>query len=462
MSFGSASAVALAWMLFPEAKAAIPIRGWMTWERFTCEEDCTRFPETCISERLIMTMADAMEKEGFVAAGYNSVQIDDCWLASKRDANGDLQADPQRFPRGIKFVADYVHSKGMKLGLYSDVGSATCCGLPSFNVSAVPDPKADAQLQRDAELLTSWGMDSLKVDGCNADAKVMNVTYPKLGAALKAAAEKFSRPSPWYSCSWPDYVGDMICGGLRTEPCVPLHDIAATCQSARVYSDIADTWQDSSGGNHGVKNIIDFWTKNPQFAALRNSLPPASVYFNDPDQLMVGNKGLSQSEAEVQMGMWVMWAAPLILSTELRNGSMSADAKAILLNKEVLALADDSLGLQATQCVSGCSNSGVLYGGAVSVWNKTLADGSVAVALLNTGNFGYISNSFGDFNISFTAQAVGLNCASGGLDDGPFFKARDLFKGADLGTFKSTFWREVDESSIMLLRLHCAEASIVV
>lgn len=153
-----------------------------------------------------MTIADAMEKEGLVAAGYDSVQIDDCWLAPKRDAHGDLQPDPTRFPRGIKPVADYIHSKGMQLGLYSDVGSATCCGLPSLNVSAVPDARADAQLQRDAELLVSWGMDSLKVDGCNADVKTMNVTYPKLGQALKAAAEKYHRHTPWYSCSWPDYV----------------------------------------------------------------------------------------------------------------------------------------------------------------------------------------------------------------------------------------------------------------
>lgn len=406
-----------------------------------------------------MTMADAMEKEGFVAAGYDSVQIDDCWLAGQRDAKGDLQADPQRFPRGIKFVADYVHSKGMKLGLYSDVGSATCCGLPSFNVSATPDAQADQQLQRDTELLVSWGMDSIKVDGCNADAKTMNVTYPKLGAALKAAAMKFGRPVPWYSCSWPDYVGDAVCGGSRAEPCVPLHDIAATCQSARLYSDIADSWQDA--GNHGVKNIIDFWAKNPQFASLRNSLQHSAVYFNDPDQLMIGNRGLSQSEAEVQMGMWVMWSAPLIMSTELRNGSLSADAKAVLLNREVLALANDELSLQATQCVKGCSNAGVLYGGSVSVWNKTLADGSVAVALLNTGNFGYVGSAFGNFNISFAANAVGMICGSADVNEPVLFKARDLFRGVDLGTFRSNFWSEVDESSIMLLRLHCVHEYVV-
>jgi hypothetical protein len=184
---------------------------------------------------------------------------------------------------------------------------------------------------------------------------------------------------------------------------VPLHDIAANCNSARLYADTSDDW-------YKIKDIMNFWQKNTQFASLRNTLAPGSVYYNDPDMLMIGNNGLSRTEAEAQMGMWVMFAAPLIMSTEIRNGSMSLDAKATLLNKEVLALADDELGLQATQCTDGCSHNDVLYGGATSVWNKTLADGSVAVALLNTGNFGYYGTSFGDYNISFSAKAVGLHC----------------------------------------------------
>lgn len=514
------------------AASAVPMRGWMSWERYTCETDCTRFPETCISERLILTMADAMAAEGFVAAGYEYIQIDDCYLAS-RDGNGDLRPDPSRFPRGIKYIADYVHAKGMKLGLYGDIGTATCAGGPGFSVSATTDSKADAQLQRDAELLMSWGMDSLKVDGCNADVAAMNVTYPKLGAALAAAAAKQGRPAPWYSCSWPDYVGDTLCNHERKEPCVPLHQIAEHCNSARIYKDIADRWTD-------MVDIIQFWGKNTQLADLRNGLRKGTVYYNDPDQLMVGNNGLSKTEAEAQMGMWVMFAAPLIMSTELRNGTMSKEMKDILLNEEVLAVADDALGLQATQCVSGCSQNGVLYGGATSVWSKKLADGSVAVALLNTGNFGNQGAAFGDFNITFAAAAVGLPCGApppppcgayshttdayqepvptdnircdpsmsvdqlkaaccaddscasfsagrggqggclkgcsaktewvngtgndgytktGGCGAAPSgggaFEVRDLFKRKDLGTWHGSFWAEVDESSLMMLRLSC-------
>jgi alpha-galactosidase len=367
-------------------------------------ESCCVRDRTCISEELIRTTADAMQKEGFVAAGYNYIQIDDCWAASARDAAGAIVPDPVRFPSGMKALSEYVGTKGMKLGLYGDIGSSTCGGFIGFNVSAQPDPVQDAKLAADAETMMSWGMASLKVDGCNADFAAMNITYPKLGAALEAAAKKAGKPSPWYSCSWPDYVGDVLCNHERKEPCVPLHAIAKACNSARLYMDINDSWS-------AILKIISFWQANPQFAELRNTLPEGESYFNDPDQLMVGNPGLSVSEAQAQMGMWALWSAPMIISTDLRNGSMAPDMKAILLNEGALAISDDPLGRQATECVhAGCKHGGVLYGGATSIWNKTLADGSVAVGLLNTGNFGDVGPTFGDFNISFTPHAVGLHC----------------------------------------------------
>jgi hypothetical protein len=369
-----------------------PMRGWMTWERFTCETDCLRFPETCISEHLIRTTADAMQRDGFVDAGYNYIQIDDCWAAAKRDPSGAIVPDPTRFPSGMKALAEFVHSKGMKLGLYGDIGGQTCGGFIGFNVSSKPDPAADAKLAADAETMMSWGMDSLKVDGCaqnaTAAALVMNVTYPKLHNALEVAARKVGKPVPWYSCSWPDYVGDILCNHQRKEPCVPLHEVAKACDSARLYMDINDSWA-------AILKIISFWQANPQFAELRNTLPQGERYFNDPDQLMVGNPGLSVSEAQVQVGMWALWSAPMIMSTELRNNSLKPDMKAILLNKGALAISDDPLGRQATQCVhTDCKRGGVLYGGATSIWNKTLADGSVAVGMLNTGNFGDVGTTF--------------------------------------------------------------------
>ena len=113
------------------ASGAHPIRGWMSWERYTCETDCARFPDTCIGERLFRTMADGMVRGGWVDAGFTSIQIDDCWSAAER-RDGRLVADPVRFPSGIKALADYVHSKGMQLGIYGDIGSKTCGGFIGF------------------------------------------------------------------------------------------------------------------------------------------------------------------------------------------------------------------------------------------------------------------------------------------------------------------------------------------
>lgn len=431
--------------------AAAPMRGWMSWERYTCETDCIRFPATCISEHLIKSTADAMQQEGLVDAGYTYIQIDDCWAAPARGPTGSIVPDPVRFPSGMKALADYVRSKGMQLGLYGDIGSQTCGGFLGFNVSAVPDPIQDAKLAADAEAMASWGITSLKVDGCNADPKLMNITYPKLATALKTAAAKAGTSAPWYSCSWPDYVADMLCDHNRTEPCVPLELIAQTCDSARLWDDISDSWNQPQGNGAGVKNVIDFWSKNPQLAAVRNQLPTGTRYYNDPDQLLVGNNGLSYSEAQVQMGMWALWSAPMIISVEVRNGSLAADMKSILLNEEVLEISDDKLGRQATQCEApGCQQGGVLYGGSTSVWNKTLEDGSVAVGMLNLGNFGNVGTAFGNFNISFTAQAIGLG-SCGGLG----FSVRDVFRREDLGVYHGGFWREVDESSILLLKIAC-------
>jgi len=104
--------------------------GWLVWERFACNTDCDNDPNNCISEKLFMEMADRIAEDGFKDVGYEFVNIDDCWMARERDAHGRLQADPKRFPHGIKNLADYVHSKGLKLGIYEDLGSFTCGGYP--------------------------------------------------------------------------------------------------------------------------------------------------------------------------------------------------------------------------------------------------------------------------------------------------------------------------------------------
>ena len=139
-------------------------------------------------------------------------QIDDCWPAMSRSPSGELLADPERFPGGLKAVADYVHGKGLKLGTYLDIGTTTCGGFPGFNVSALDDQGPEPQYVKDIKALAAAGIDSLKVDGCNADPRVMNITYPKLGDALNATGRPIL-----YSCSWPDYVRSSFGNGAVRE-----------------------------------------------------------------------------------------------------------------------------------------------------------------------------------------------------------------------------------------------------
>jgi len=133
--------------------ARTPPMGWLAWERFRCNTDCENDPHNCISERLFMQMADLVISDGYYDAGYRYINIDDCWLAHERDRRGKLQPDATRFPSGIKALGDYVHSKGLKFGIYEDYGNYTCAGYPGIL----------GHLKEDADTFESWGVDYVKV-----------------------------------------------------------------------------------------------------------------------------------------------------------------------------------------------------------------------------------------------------------------------------------------------------------
>jgi len=208
-----------------------PARGWLSWERFACTVDCAAAPNGCISERLYMEMADAMVAGGWRDAGYEYVDVDDCWLARARDASGRLAADPERFPSGIRALADYVHARGLKLGLYTDVGATTCEGYPALDVPVsgeadVPSVGASRGYAADLALLASWGIDPLKVDGCNQPTDHYAVTYPRVSRALNATGR-----AVLLSCSWPAYMQARArTAATRREAPAPLP--AATCREA--------------------------------------------------------------------------------------------------------------------------------------------------------------------------------------------------------------------------------------
>lgn len=154
--------------------------GWLSWEAFACELDCDQYPKQCISERLYMEMADRLASDGYKELGYEYVNVDDCWSELERDpVTKELVPDKKRFPSGIKALADYVHSKGLKFGIYGDIGTKTCGGYPGFTTE-----NKTTYFDIDTATFASWGIDSLKVDGCYANTTDFTWLYPKLGKAL--------------------------------------------------------------------------------------------------------------------------------------------------------------------------------------------------------------------------------------------------------------------------------------
>jgi alpha-galactosidase len=170
--------------------ALTPPMGWMHWQRFRCLVDCDAYPDECINEKLFRSMADHLAADGYLEAGYEYLIIDDCWASKERDDQGRLQPNATRFPNGIKALADYVHSKGLKFGIYGDYGTKTCAGYPG----------SYGHLETDAKTFAEWEVDYLKLDGCYADVDNLEQGYIEMGRYLNQTG----RPIV-YSCSWPAY-----------------------------------------------------------------------------------------------------------------------------------------------------------------------------------------------------------------------------------------------------------------
>ncbi|XP_029446289.1 alpha-N-acetylgalactosaminidase [Rhinatrema bivittatum] len=290
----------------------VPPMGWMTWERFRCNVDCTNNSKNCISERLILDIADRLVKDGWRELGYNYVNIDDCWMAKERNKEGRLVPDPGRFPSGIKALADYVHSRGLKLGIYADLGNKTCADYPGTTLDKV---------ELDAKTFAEWHVDMLKLDGCYSTSKEQAKGYPRMSKALNATGRLIG-----YSCSWPAYQGGL-------PPKVNYSQLKQICNLWRNYDDIEDSWA-------SVLKVIDWFAEN------QNVLQPMAGpgHWNDPDMLVIGNFGLSFEEAKSQMAFWALLAAPLFMSNDLRT--ISKEAREILQNRLLIKINQDPLGIQ--------------------------------------------------------------------------------------------------------------------
>jgi len=302
--------------------APTPPMGWNSWNKFGCR----------IDEALIRETADAMVASGMRDAGYRYVNIDDCWEASARDANGDLTTDTARFPGGMKALADYVHSKGLKIGIYSSAGTGTCERRPASLDHEVADAKKFAE----------WGIDYLKYDNCNNQGRPAFERYKAMGDALKATG----RPIVYSLCEWGQnkpWEGGRQVGG----------------QLWRTTGDISDRWP-------SVMRLLDLQVGLEQYSG-----PNA---WNDPDMLEVGNGRMTNTEYIAHFSLWALLNAPLIAGNDLR--AMSDSTKLILMNKEVIAVNQDWGGKQGHK---------IRDDGELEVWMKPIKNGDRAVVLLNRG-----------------------------------------------------------------------------
>lgn len=311
-----------------ESLAKTPPMGWNSWNKFACN----------IDENLIKSIADAMVETGLRDAGYVYLNLDDCWHG-QRDSLGFIQADPVKFPSGIKALADYVHSKGLKIGIYSDAGRQTCAGRPG----------SLGHEYQDAMQYAKWGIDYLKYDWCNTENVNPMGAYNLMRDALRAAG----RPILFSMCEW---------GQSK-----PWEWAAETGHMWRTTGDIFNCFdcldQHPGWASYGVMQILDMQN------GLRKYAGPG--HWNDPDMLEVGN-GQAVNEDRAHFSMWCMLAAPLILGNDIR--SMSQDTKDILMNREVVAINQDSLGVQGLKFAA---KDGLEF------WFKPLANNDWAFCILN-------------------------------------------------------------------------------
>lgn len=376
--------------------ASTPPMGWNSWNTFGHN----------INETVVRETAEALVSSGLRDFGYEYIVIDDCWsVKDRRDGNGDLIPDPEKFPNGMKALADYVHSKGFKLGIYSDAAEKTCSGYPgSLGFE-----------EQDAQLWASWGIDFLKYDYCHAplfDQAVAIARYTRMGQALRNSGREFL----FSLCEWgnqsPHLWGREVGGHMW-----------------RVSGDVYDSWVNiQMDGWHsiGIDVSIDIAQDVHAYGG------PGG--WNDLDMLVVGLKGKGQIagngmsflEYQTHMSLWVMACSPLMIGCDVRQ--LDSDTASLLMNRELLDVNQDPLGIPAGR---------VKQLGTCDIWTKRLADSSLAVSVINRGS---------------RAADINLKARDIGLLDTPKL-ARNLWVGQDIADFKTELSLSVKPHETILLKI---------
>jgi alpha-galactosidase len=358
--------------------------GWNSWNKFACN----------VNEQVVRATADAMVSSGMRDAGYQYVVIDDCWHGP-RDANGFITVDTQKFPSGIKALADYVHSKGLKFGIYSDAGRLTCGGRPG----------SQGHEYQDALTYARWGADYLKYDWCSTGDRNAQEAYAVMADALRQSGREivfsmceWGTAKPWL---WAKNTGNLW----------------------RTTGDIWDSFNKQDDAHkswaHTVTEIVD----------LNEPLWPYAGpgHWNDADMLEVGNGGMTPVEYRAHFSLWAMMASPLMAGNDIAN--MDETTKSILLNKEVIAVDQDRLGIQGHR---------VWKDGDREVWVKPLAGGGRALLLFNRGDT--------PATIRATAEHLGYPANLRA-------KLRDLWAHKDLPRWSGSLEATVEPHGVAMYRI---------
>ncbi|WP_405739299.1 glycoside hydrolase family 27 protein [Streptomyces sp. NBC_01525] len=350
-----------------------PPMGWNNWSYYMCD----------VNEKVILDNARALVRTGLAAKGYDTVTVDDCWTRKQRGPQGELVTDRTKFPHGMAYVGRELHRMGLKFGIYGDAGTLTCEKYPG----------SLGHFQQDADLFASWKVDYLKFDGCNvptAPGRTKEETYRDVYGQMSRALRATGRPIA-FSVSAPayfQYEGDAL-----------WHRVIGWSGEVgnlwREGRDIAVEKHTPAAKWSSIRYNFDY---NAQLAALQR---PGR--WNDPDFLLAGDSGLTETEIHSQMALWAVMAAPLISSTDLTH--LSPAALRVLGNKEIIAVDQDPLGVQGKL---------VRHDEDAAVLSKPLRGGDRAVALFNSGD---------------TPRTVSTTAAVAGLPAARSYRVRDLTTG---------------------------------
>jgi alpha-galactosidase len=374
--------------------ALTPPMGWNSWNRFGCNVD----------ERLIRETADALLSHGMVKAGYRYLVIDDCWQG-ERDSLGWIHPDRQRFPSGMKILADYVHARGLKFGIYSCAGSQTCGGHPGSRGHEFQDALTYAQ----------WGVDYLKYDWCNTAGLNAVGAYTTMRDALFAAG----RPVVFSVCEWGD-----------NQPWLWARDVGHLWRTTGDISPCFDCEVNhGSWSSWGVMKVVEMRKNIRQYAG--------PDHWNDPDMLEVGN-GMAENEDRAHFSLWCMMAAPLIAGNDIRTVAKSTSD--ILTNLDVIAVDQDSLGVQGFRYTTTPEG--------IEVWAKPLVRGDWAICLLNR------SEASRDVSVHWREYSMNDDISKQGFDPGAStYAIRDLWQQRAVGTTQEVLHSTIHARDVVLMRL---------